>query len=146
MIRCPLFPLHAALLAPSGLLIVAHLERRNLDRHGKPEADVLIGDGGLRGLLPVSKSFPTTKLGATTIATNREIRSPNRARQSTIPVRRLCLSSRSAAQRQVGGILTITCNPMEGIDRTFLQMFDLAGESSNGPRSYHESRSGSTPD
>jgi SAM-dependent methyltransferase len=47
----PLFSLYPALLAPGGLLVVAHPTRRNLERHGKPGPDFLLDDGELPGLV-----------------------------------------------------------------------------------------------
>jgi SAM-dependent methyltransferase len=47
----PLFPLYPALLAPGGLLVVAHPTRTNLERHPKPGPAHLLDDGELPGLV-----------------------------------------------------------------------------------------------
>ena len=47
----PLFQAYPALLAPGGLLVVAHPTRRNLERHSKPGPEFLLDDGELSGLV-----------------------------------------------------------------------------------------------
>lgn len=47
----PLFQRYPVLLAPGGLLVVAHPTRTNLERHPKPGPDFLLDDGELPGLV-----------------------------------------------------------------------------------------------
>jgi len=47
----PLFATFPAVLAPGGLLVIAHATRRNLERHLRPGPDHLLEDGELPGLV-----------------------------------------------------------------------------------------------
>jgi tellurite methyltransferase len=47
----PLFLRYPTLLAPGGLLVVAHPTRTNLERHPKPGPEFLLDDGELAGLV-----------------------------------------------------------------------------------------------
>ena len=49
-----LFEQAPTLLAPRGLLVVAHPTKRNLERHPRPSAPYMLEDGSLPGLLPTS--------------------------------------------------------------------------------------------
>jgi SAM-dependent methyltransferase len=48
----PLLAALPALLAPGGLLVVAHATRRNLERHPRPGPRHVLEDGELPGLVP----------------------------------------------------------------------------------------------
>ena len=48
----PLFARYPTLLAPGGLLVIAHPTRANLERHSKPGPRFLLDDGELPGLVP----------------------------------------------------------------------------------------------
>jgi tellurite methyltransferase len=48
----PLLAAVPAVLAPGGLLVVAHATRRNLERHPRPGPDHVLEEGELPGLVP----------------------------------------------------------------------------------------------
>jgi tellurite methyltransferase len=48
----PLLAAVGAILAPGGLLVVAHATRKNLERHPRPGPAHLLGEGELPGLVP----------------------------------------------------------------------------------------------
>lgn len=50
-LRRELFPAFPTVLAPGGLLVYAQPTRKNLERHARPPADFLLGDGELPTLV-----------------------------------------------------------------------------------------------